>query len=160
MKKIISYILSICFLLSGILKLVSLRSFEQEVQLYGDAYIGDWVHSFSFEIALLVCVAEIVAAIMALLRQYSFVSAIAFVAMLSFFVYLTGVNLFSPTIMGSIETCGCFGELIHFTPLSSFVKSVILFLIAVIHLYLILAQRNNREKENPFLFVTIKKNKL
>lgn len=140
MKRIISYMLSGCFLLSGTLKLVSLRSFEQEVQLYGDAYIGDWVHSFSFEIALLVCVVEIVAAIMALLRQYSFVSAITFVVMLSFFVYLTGVNLFSPTIMGSIETCGCFGELIHFTPLSSFIKSVALFLIAVANLHIVSKQ--------------------
>lgn len=140
MKRIISYMLSGCFLLSGTLKLVSLRSFEQEVQLYGDAYIGDWVHSFSFEIALLVCVVEIVAAIMALLRQYSFVSAIIFVVMLSFFVYLTGVNLFSPTIMGSIETCGCFGELIHFTPLSSFIKSVALFLIAVANLHIVSKQ--------------------
>ena len=147
MKRIISYILSACFLLSGTLKLVSLRSFEQEVQLYGDAYIGDWVHSFSFEIAILVCVVEIVAAIMALLRQYSFVSAIAFVAMLSFFVYLTGVNLFSPTIVGSIETCGCFGELIHFTPLSSFVKSVILFLIAVANLYIVSKQDFSKKQE-------------
>lgn len=147
MKRIISYILSVCFLLSGTLKLVSLRSFEQEVQLYGDAYIGDWVHSFSFEIAILVCVVEIVAAIMALLRQYSFVSAIAFVAMLSFFVYLTGVNLFSPTIVGSIETCGCFGELIHFTPLSSFVKSVILFLIAVANLYIVSKQDFSKKQE-------------
>lgn len=147
MKRIVSYILSVCFLLSGTLKLVSLRSFEQEVQLYGDAYIGDWVHSFSFEIAILVCVVEIVAAIMALLRQYSFVSAIAFVAMLSFFVYLTGVNLFSPTIVGSIETCGCFGELIHFTPLSSFVKSVILFLIAVANLYIVSKQDFSKKQE-------------
>lgn len=147
MKRIVSYILSGCFLLSGILKLVSLRSFEQEVQLYGDAYIGDWVHSFSFEIALLVCVAEIVAAIMALLRQYSLVSAIAFVAMLSFFVYLTGVNLFSPTIMGSIETCGCFGELIHFTPLSSFIKSVALFLIAAANLYTVSKQDFSKKQE-------------
>lgn len=147
MKKIISYILSICFLLSGILKLVSLRSFEQEVQLYGDAYIGDWVHSFSFEIALLVCVAEIVAAIMTLLRQNSFVSAIAFVAMLSLFVYLTGVNLFFPTIAGSIESCGCFGELIHFTPLSSFVKSVALFLIAAANLYTVSKQDFSKKQE-------------
>lgn len=147
MKRIISYILSGCFLLSGTLKLVSLRSFEQEVQLYGDAYIGNWVHNFSFEIALLVSVAEIVAAIMALLRQYSFVSAIAFVAMLSFFVYLTGVNLFSPTIAGSIETCGCFGELIHFTPLSSFVKSVALFLIAVANLYIVSKQDFSKKQE-------------
>ena len=63
--------------------------------------------------------------------------AFAFVAMLSLFVYLTGVNLFFPTVIGSIESCGCFGELIHFTPLSSFIKSVILLLIAIANLYIV-----------------------
>lgn len=137
MRTIIRYILAACFLLSGLLKIFSLRAFEQEVQLYGDAYIGEWVRDISLEIALLVCVAEIIAGLIAILRIFPILSAFAFVAMLSFFVYLTGVNLFFPTVLGSIESCGCFGELIHFTPLSSFVKSVILLLIAIANLYIV-----------------------
>lgn len=129
--------LAACFLLSGLLKIFSLRAFEQEVQLYGDAYIGEWVRDISLEIALLVCVAEIIAGLIAILRIFPILSAFAFVAMLSFFVYLTGVNLFFPTVIGSIESCGCFGELIHFTPLSSFIKSVILLLIAIANLYIV-----------------------
>ena len=49
-----------------------------------------------------------------------------------FFVYLTGINLFFPSIIGSIESCGCFGELIHFTPIESFVKSVVLWLLSLV----------------------------
>ncbi|MBR2018340.1 MAG: hypothetical protein IKA00_13800 [Prevotella sp.] len=137
MRTIIRYILAACFLLSGLLKIFSLRAFEQEVQLYGDAYIGEWVRDISLEIALLVCVAEIIAGLIAILRIFPILSAFAFVAMLSLFVYLTGVNLFFPTVIGSIESCGCFGELIHFTPLSSFIKSVILLLIAIANLYIV-----------------------
>lgn len=137
MRTIIRYMLAACFLLSGLLKIFSLRAFEQEVQLYGDAYIGEWVRDISLEIALLVCVAEIIAGLIAILRIFPILSAFAFVAMLSFFVYLTGVNLFFPTVIGSIESCGCFGELIHFTPLSSFIKSVILLLIAIANLYIV-----------------------
>ena len=33
--------------------------------------------------------------------------------------------------MGSIESCGCFGELIHFSPLASFAKSVVLWMMAI-----------------------------
>lgn len=137
MRTIIRYILAACFLLSGLLKIFSLRAFEQEVQLYGYAYIGEWVRDISLEIALLVCVAEIIAGLIAILRIFPIFSAFAFVAMLSLFVYLTGVNLFFPTVIGSIESCGCFGELIHFTPLSSFIKSVILLLIAIANLYIV-----------------------
>jgi hypothetical protein len=41
------------------------------------------------------------------------------------------MNLFCPSLMGSIESCGCFGELIHFSPLSSFVKSVALWVMSI-----------------------------
>ncbi|MBR3093353.1 MAG: DUF1573 domain-containing protein [Bacteroidaceae bacterium] len=44
------------------------------------------------------------------------------------------MNLFFPPIDGQIESCGCFGEIIKFTPLTSFAKSVILLSISVIHL--------------------------
>ena len=74
-------------------------------------------------------------------------SAFAFVAILSFFVFLTGVNLFFPTVIGSIEACGCFGELIHFTPLSSFIKSVILLVIAIANLYIVYQQINIKKTE-------------
>lgn len=141
------YLLAACFVLSGSLKLFSLRAFEQEVQLYGDAYIGQWVSDFSFGIALLVCVVEILAGLTAMFRALPRFAAFAFVAMLSLFVYLTGMNLFFPTIMGSIESCGCFGELIHFTPLISFIKSVILFLIAVMNLCVVCREINIKEGE-------------
>ena len=47
MRIVLRYILAICFLLSGLLKIFSLSAFEQEVQLYGDTYIGEWVHIHS-----------------------------------------------------------------------------------------------------------------
>lgn len=147
MRTVIRYILAVCFLLSGWLKIFSLRAFEQEVQQYGDAYIGEWVRDFSFEIALLVCVAEIIAGLIAMLRIIPILSAFAFVAILSFFVFLTGVNLFFPTVIGSIESCGCFGELIHFTPKTSFTKSVILLVIAIANLYIVYQQINIKKTE-------------
>lgn len=139
MRAVMRYILSACFLVSGLLKIFSIGSFEQEVQLYGDAYIGEWVHGFSFELAVFVCIAEMIAGITSLFHILPILSCIAFVVMLACFVYLTGVNLFFPTVMGSIESCGCFGELIHFTPLTSFLKSCVLFVLALFYLYLTLS---------------------
>lgn len=147
MRTIIRYMLAVCFLLSGLLKIFSLRAFEQEVQLYGDAYIGEWIRDFSFEIAVLVCAMEIIAAVIALLRKLPMLTGIVFVVLLSLFVYLTDINLFFPSITGSIETCGCFGEFIHFTPLASFLKSVTLITMAIIYLCLILPHRTIKSGE-------------
>ena len=58
--------------------------------------------------------------------------SLVMVVMLRFFVWLTGVNLFFPTVFGSVESCGCFGELVHFTPLTSFVKSMVLWVLAIV----------------------------
>lgn len=135
-NNIIRLLLAVCFILSGTLKAVAIRAFEQEVQMYGDAYVGKWLHGFSFEIAVAVCAVEIAVGVAALWRRLALPTGIAFCGMLLFFVYLTATNLFFPTIMGSIETCGCFGELIHFTPVSSFVKSAVLLMMASANLYL------------------------
>lgn len=151
MRIVLRYILATCFLLSGLLKIFSLSAFEQEVQLYGDTYIGEWVHALSFDIALLVCVVELIAGIMALLQLFPVISSFAFVAMLSFFTYLTGVNLFFPTVMGSIESCGCFGELIHFTPLTSFIKSVVLLMMAISYLYVTLFDKCDVTKSSTII---------
>lgn len=132
---VIRYILAICFLLSGGLKLVSLHTFEEEVRLYGDAYIGEWVSTFSVAIAFIVCMTEISVAFLALLKRFEIIAAVAFFILLLFFVYLTGTNLFFPTIMGSIESCGCFGEFIHFTPVGAFTKSSLLWIMSCINLY-------------------------
>ncbi|MDO5526093.1 MAG: hypothetical protein Q4F85_08430 [Prevotella sp.] len=133
---IIRYILAACFILSGLLKAIAIDAFEQEVQMYGDSYIGGWVHDYSSEIAFAVCAVEITVGIVTLWRRMAIFTGIIFFGMLLFFVYLTAVNLFFPTIMGSIETCGCFGELIHFTPISAFVKSTVLLLLASVNICL------------------------
>ncbi len=129
-NNIIRYVLAGCFILSGSLKAAGLRAFEQEVQLYGDAYVGGWVHDYAYGIAIAVCAVEIAVGVAALWRRFALVTGMAFLAMLIFFVYLTGTNLFLPTMMGSIETCGCFGE--------SFVKSAVLAVMAAANLYFIL----------------------
>lgn len=100
--------------------------------MYVDAYIADWLHSLATTGAIAVCAIEMLIALFALRKEYRKIAAMGFFLLLSFFVYLTGINLFFPSIIGSIESCGCFGELIHFTPTASFVKSVVLWLLSLV----------------------------
>ena len=49
---------------------------------------------------------------------------------MGFFTYITYINY--TDLYGGIESCGCFGELIHFTPASSFYKNIALFILSLI----------------------------
>lgn len=129
------------FLLSSVLKAVNINSFALETRLYLDAYfwelksvVSNLWGAFRIDMvgAIGMCVMEMMVALLAIRREYRRVASVGFCLTLTFFVYLTGLNLFFPTIMGSIESCGCFGELIHFSPLASFVKSVVLWILSLV----------------------------
>lgn len=123
--------LGVCFILSGVMKAVNVYSFAQEIRLYMEAYMDSYFVKWTVEIAVVICAIEIITGLLALRKKYESIVAVIFLGMMSFFVWLTGINLFYPSLMGSIESCGCFGELIHFSPLASFVKSVVLWMMAI-----------------------------
>lgn len=132
---IIRSILGFVMISSAILKFFSISSFVQEVQLYIDLYLLDFLHEWSLYIAVTVCVSELAIGILVLTGLYRMMVSMMLVAMFSFFLYLTSLNAFFPSeYYGSIESCGCFGELIHFTPMESFYKSLALWGMAVIQL--------------------------
>ena len=147
------------FLLSSAMKAVNIHSFALETRLYMDAYFWDLKSAVSnlwgaFRIdmagAVGVCAMEMTLALLAIRREYRRIACAGFFLMLSFFVYLTGVNLFFPTIMGSIESCGCFGELIHFSPLASFIKSAVLWMLSLV--LLVSTIKDNTPRNTARLF--------
>lgn len=123
---ILPLVLSVTFMASSLMKAVNIRAFANETLLYSETYLSSTLSPYSTEIACAVCSAELMLA-MLFLRQRCilFASCLSF-AMLSFFVVLTGLNVFFPTSFGRIESCGCFGEMLHISPLEAFVKSVVL----------------------------------
>lgn len=125
------YIMSCVFIFSGVSKAINIPAFAYEVRMYSDAYLMDGIGYWSQPIAVMVCALEIMVGLLALHTRYMKICSIVMLLMLSFFVWLTGINYFCPSIMGSIESCGCFGELIHFSPLGAFLKSVVFFLFAI-----------------------------
>ena len=128
-------ILGIIFLLSGIAKAFNIGSFAYEVRMYADAYLWDGLAYWATPIAVLVCAVEIFFGLMAMRRDYSRVCSVIFFILLTFFTWLTAINYFAPTLFGSIESCGCFGELIHFSPLASFIKSAVMWMGALVLIF-------------------------
>ena len=135
-----SKIIGIIILFSGILKSVNIHSFSMETVDYIDLYMPSWLHGFQYPCAMIVCCTELTLGLLAFKTIYRQIALFGMFVLLSFFVWLTMVNAFFPTILGSVESCGCFGELIHFTPIASFVKSAVLWLIVVVLLVVDLKQ--------------------
>jgi len=138
---VLRFLLGLVFIASSLLKAFSIRTFQMEVDEYIDLYMPWWMHGWDMMCAVGVCVVELVVGLLAFSRRLVKCMSVLSVLMLSFFVWLTGVNLFFPTMYGSVESCGCFGEIVHFTPLGSFIKSVVLWLLAL--LLLLLAYRGS-----------------
>lgn len=126
------YLLATVLLLSGGSKLFYLQGFATEVTLYSELYVSSVFAPWSDAIALAVCCVEISLGGFLCFRHFSFHSTLLTLVLMTFFLYLTGVNYLYPTIFGSVESCGCFGELIHFSPKGSFVKTVVLWIVAFI----------------------------
>ena len=134
-RMVMTYCLGGVFILSAVTKVVALPVFADEMRLYLDIYFGGWLRDSSLFLAGMVCLAELllrIACLVPALRRQANVAA--FLA-LTFFVWLTGDNYFYPSPFGRIESCGCFGELIHFTPLASFIKSLVLWCMAATNLF-------------------------
>ena len=129
---VMTYCLGGVFILSAVTKAVSLPVFADEMRLYLDIYFGGWLRDSSLFLAGMVCLAELLIGIACLVPALRRQANVAAFLALTFFVWLTGENYFNPSPLGRIESCGCFGELIHFTPLASFIKSLVLWVIALV----------------------------
>jgi len=132
------YLFAIIMLLSGISKLFYINGFSIEVSQYLELYISSIYVPWSYHISVFVCCIEIMLGIMLLIPKWSLISLLSLFILMSFFLYLTGINYLKPTVLGSIESCGCFGELIHFSAKGSFIKTVLLWtIIAIIIIYVL-----------------------
>lgn len=142
-------VLGIVFLASSLLKIVSIRTFAMEVGEYIDLYMPQWLHGWNMPCAIGVCASELLVGMLAFWKRMLRWMSILSLVMLTFFVWLTGVNLFFPTMFGSVESCGCFGELVHFTPVGSFVKSMVLWVLALVLFVMAHVKSMNSSKRNP-----------
>ena len=121
--------MGLTFLCSALFKAIGLRTFGITVEEFC-AFLG--LHAFygkGLWLAAAICTGELllgISAFHARLRPYT--AGMSVIAML-LFTYLTGMNLASP--YGQIESCGCFGEVIHLSAKATFCKNIILLNVAL-----------------------------
>lgn len=118
------------FVISGLLKGVNIGSFSQLIREY-IAIAGFHIfEGYGIHIAIIVCAGEIFLGLIAMSRYCLRFVWCFFPMILTFFTWLTYINL--TDTYGGIESCGCFGELIHLNPEESFYKNLILLILSSI----------------------------
>ena len=117
-------IIGCIFVLSSIFKWIGLRTFAITVDDFC-AFLGYVpLYGYGMLLAVVICTAETVLGISAFIPYLRKYVAWAYLLTIGYFTYVTYLNFYS--LYGQIESCGCFGEVIHLTPAESFYKNVVL----------------------------------
>lgn len=127
---LIAYLLGVVFILSSIFKCIGLKSFALTVNDFC-AFLGfDELYGHGMALAIIICSAELVLGVAVYIIKLRKYVVWGYTLVLGYFTYITYLNLVS--LYGQIESCGCFGEVIHLTPSESFYKNVVLLTLSLI----------------------------
>ena len=127
---ILKFGFAITFMLSGISKGANLDATSQLIGQYCALLSLDWGFSIPlYVLAATICSFEIFIGLVALNRKGFLLALPIYIFAISLFVILTYINLVAP--LGGIESCGCFGELIHLNAKETFFKNMLLLITAV-----------------------------
>lgn len=118
--RILSIIVGIVFIFSGLVKLLDVSAFQNLIIQYG--------LSLFHYLAPLIILLEILLGMALLLGIYQKITAIATICMLLVF---TGAYTYG-YLVNSVEDCGCFGSLVKSTPTITYTRNVLLIAILVI----------------------------
>lgn len=132
---LLRYAFVITFVLSGISKGANLEATSQLISQYCGLLGFDWgiIVSSPYIIAAVICSFEIFIGMFALNSMVFLMALPMYIFVISLFTILTYINLVTP--LGGIESCGCFGELIHLNATETFCKNITLLIASVYMAY-------------------------
>lgn len=132
-------LLSVTFIASGILKAVALKGFIITVREFLDLIGLETLQPYSFHLAAAICIFETALGVLSFFRPLRKALSMIYPIVLIFFTCITFINL--TDMYGGIESCGCFGEIIHLNPMETFVKNLLLLGISI---FLLISTNSNK----------------
>lgn len=127
--RMLTAVLSLVFLFSGITKAISIEPMAHIVREYMAMLGYTGLDTWATELTVGLCVAEIAMGLAGLTRRFHTVAAMAMGVAIAYFTYVTYTNLTSP--LGHVGSCGCFGEVISLSPEATFRKNILLSAVAL-----------------------------
>lgn len=125
-----SYLLCITFICSGLLKAVNVEAFAQTVRSFFGLLGLDLLYGYEYVIAVCVCFMETFIGFVSLNLKFMMSLRWVFTVIIGAFTWITYINF--TDIYGGIESCGCFGELIHMDAGETLSKNVVLLALSLL----------------------------
>lgn len=121
-------IVGILFIFSGLIKANDPMGLSYKMQEFFEVWGMSFLDDYTLAFAVIMNTFEIVAGVAILIGWRIRLVSWLLLLLIIFFTFLTGYAMLS----GKIKTCGCFGDCIPLTPLTSFTKDLILLVLILI----------------------------
>ncbi|MBA2499283.1 MAG: DoxX family protein [Chitinophagaceae bacterium] len=131
-------LVAILFIFSGLVKANDPLGLSYKMQEFFDLWQVNALNDYSLAFSVLIIAFEIIAGIALLIGWRMRIISWLLLLLIIFFTFLTGYAYLS----GQFKDCGCFGDCLPITPLTSFLKDVILLVLIGFIFY-------HREKIRP-----------
>lgn len=123
-------LVSVLFIISGIIKLNDPIGFSYKLEEYFNANVlnVEFLIPFALGIACFVVIFEVLLGVMLLIGFKTKFTVWSLLAMIVFFTFLT----FYSAYFNKVTDCGCFGDALTLTPWESFTKDIVLLFLIII----------------------------
>src|SRR6201746_55580 len=125
---VIRWIVGLLFIFSGLIKANDPLGLSYKMQEFFEAWNWYSLNDYTLVLSLIMNVFEVLAGIAVIIGWRMKLFSWLLLLLIIFFAFLTGYAVFS----GKIKTCGCFGDCLPLTPVQSFIKDLILFVLILI----------------------------
>lgn len=140
--KLVSFIknwIGTFFIFSAVVKLVDPVGFSIKLTDYFNVFKTPFMNPFALGLSFFILVLEFVIGVALLFNVWKRIILPILLALILFFTLLTGVS----AIFNVVRDCGCFGDFLKISPWTSFIKDIVLTVLAL-YVYA------NRKKLIPF----------
>lgn len=124
------WLMGALFLSSSLMKAVNVHSFAQTINSFCALLGLDGFYEYEVLLAILICTIECLLPLLSMSNRYRGIVVWCYPVILGYFTYITFINY--TDLYGGIESCGCFGELIHLSPAASFYKNIVLLVLSLL----------------------------
>lgn len=134
LARVSGWLLGTVFIFSSVFKWIGIRTFALTVDQFCE-YLGYGIlQGHGMLLAVLVCTFELLLGLSASIPALRDYTRWLFPVVMAYFTYITFLNYTDR--YGQIESCGCFGEVVHLTPAESFYKNTVLLAMSLLPLLL------------------------
>src|SRR5678815_4145095 len=125
---VVRWVVGLLFIFSGLIKANDPLGLSYKMQEFFEAWNWYALNDLTLPLSLIMNVFEVLAGVAVIIGWRMRLFSWLLLLLIIFFCFLTAYAY----LTGNIRTCGCFGDCIPLTPLTSFIKDVVLLILILI----------------------------